>query len=66
MEGRRVLQRDLNRLNPWAKANRVMYNKAKCPVLPLGHNNSVQCHRLGCEWWGSCLVEKDQEVLVDS
>jgi len=32
----------------------------------LGHNNSMQCYRLGEEWLESRPVEKDLGVLVDS
>ena len=66
LKGRKALQRNLVRLDQWAKPNCMSFNKAKCWVLHFNHNNPMQHYWLGEECLESCPAEKYLGVFGNS
>lgn len=60
--GRKILQRDMERLDRWAKTKGMRFNKIKCYVQHFSHNLR-HCYRLAEEWLKRHSAQKDLSML---
>lgn len=58
LEGRDAVHRDLDRLERWACANLMKFNKPHCKVMHLIQGNLKHQYSLENEWIESSLAEK--------
>ena len=60
-----AIQRDMDRLEMWARANlKCKFNKAKCKVMLLSWGNLKQRYWLSGEWLENSSEEKDLGVSM--
>ena len=64
VEGRDAIQRDMDRLERWACANLIKFNKSNCKVLHLGQGYLKCRYSLGRQQLESSPEEKDLEVSI--
>jgi len=65
VEGRKTIQRDLDRLEKWACVNIMKFNNTKYKVLHMGQDNPKHKYRLDGEWIESGPEQKDLGMVVD-
>ncbi|KAJ7409038.1 rna-directed dna polymerase from mobile element jockey-like [Willisornis vidua] len=65
LEGRDIIQKDLDRLERWTCVNLMKFNNTKCKVLHLAQSNPKYGYRLGKDHTEKRLADKDLRTLVD-
>ena len=63
LEDRNKLQSDIDRLEHWAKNNRMKFNRDACKVLHLGKRNQMHSYKMG-GILGSAILQV-REIVVE-
>jgi len=64
-ECRKVLQRDLDRLDQWALNNCMSFNRTKCQVPHLSQKPHASL-QAWAEWLESCIEKNNSGMSIDS
>ena len=63
-EGRKVPQRDVERLDSWAEASERKFNKTKHQILRFGHSKPTYTAGLGQSGWKSVQRKRIWQCLL--
>ena len=65
LEDRNKIQNDLDRMEHWAKSNRMTFNREKCKPLHLGKRSQFHSYKMGDTWLSKTMSKKDLVIVID-